>query len=370
VHKKRTRIVEEIITTEKSYVKALNVLIQVFLEPLRTHTGVSTPAKPSSTDDAIKKEEEIAPNETNNILRKPTGSIDALTIKSIFSEIETIYGYNKLLLHNLETRMSEWSPNQVLSDIFLTMSLFLKSYQNYVNNYNLAMATLEKLQENDWFKKFQLSCQVQPVCAGLNLQSFLIMPIQRIPRYVLLLEDLVKATPVNHPDAENLRIAATTIRDIASGLNEAKRDADSINQVANIQYKIYGTFPSLMAPHRRYIREGDVSEVFDDGKVIKKRRILFMFNDLVVCAKQKKGQKYHFKFQFSFDQLTFESPPDIPGVKNSFKITTNVKDVEVHYWFMAPTMHERDRWIEEIGKASDELKKKTQTLRSNTVVNT
>ena len=37
-----------------------------------------------------------------------------------------------------------------------------------------------------------------------DLKSMLIMPIQRIPRYKMLLDDLKKHTPQNHPDYQNL----------------------------------------------------------------------------------------------------------------------------------------------------------------------
>ena len=34
----------------------------------------------------------------------------------------------------------------------------------------------------------------------MTLSSFLISPIQRVPRYCMLLEGLVKSTPAAHPD--------------------------------------------------------------------------------------------------------------------------------------------------------------------------
>ena len=34
----------------------------------------------------------------------------------------------------------------------------------------------------------------------LNLESFLIMPVQRMPRYILLMRDMLKYTHAHHPD--------------------------------------------------------------------------------------------------------------------------------------------------------------------------
>jgi hypothetical protein len=39
---------------------------------------------------------------------------------------------------------------------------------------------------------------------GMDLQSILIKPIQRLPKYVLLLKDLYKHTEKSHIDYENI----------------------------------------------------------------------------------------------------------------------------------------------------------------------
>ncbi len=58
-------------------------------------------------------------------------------------------------------------------------------------------------------------------CKGLALQSFLIMPIQRIPRYILFLEDLKKKTPESHPDS----------RELANAIEKTRKMADSMKYV-------------------------------------------------------------------------------------------------------------------------------------------
>ena len=39
---------------------------------------------------------------------------------------------------------------------------------------------------------------------GMDINSYLVLPIQRIPRYVMLLEDMFKHTPINHVDHTDL----------------------------------------------------------------------------------------------------------------------------------------------------------------------
>lgn len=43
----------------------------------------------------------------------------------------------------------------------------------------------------------------------LDLQSFLIMPVQRFPRYELLLREVLKHTPADHVDRDSLQKAGS-----------------------------------------------------------------------------------------------------------------------------------------------------------------
>lgn len=60
------------------------------------------------------------------------------------------------------------------------------------------------------------------------------MPIQRIPRYVLLLEDFLKHTPPNHLDFENVDAALKKVKDVAMLINEKKRQAEEFSILIDI----------------------------------------------------------------------------------------------------------------------------------------
>ena len=68
-------------------------------------------------------------------------------------------------------------------------------------------------------------------CNGLDILSFLVMPIQRLPRYVMLLEDMFKHTPDSHPDHADLGQVVIDIRYVADYVNDKKRAAESLSQV-------------------------------------------------------------------------------------------------------------------------------------------
>ena len=54
-----------------------------------------------------------------------------------------------------------------------------------------------------------------------GLEDLLIMPVQRIPRYVLLLRDIIKSTWSEHNDWDGLHSALQMLEGIAVDVNEA-----------------------------------------------------------------------------------------------------------------------------------------------------
>ena len=68
------------------------------------------------------------------------------------------------------------------------------------------MATLSGEHGTTQFAR-KLSAGVAQHGVGLDMQSLLIEPIQRIPRYPMLIERLAALTPDEHPDKEALTAA-------------------------------------------------------------------------------------------------------------------------------------------------------------------
>jgi len=75
---------------------------------------------------------------------------------------------------------------------------------------------------------------------GAGLSHYLIQPIQRLPRYMLLLDQLLKFTPPHHIDHRNLDLAFNKVKKITEYLNEAKRNAESSNKIMEIEIQLTG----------------------------------------------------------------------------------------------------------------------------------
>lgn len=66
---------------------------------------------------------------------------------------------------------------------------------------------------------------------GLDLRGFLIMPVQRVPRYKVLIEELLKVTPDHFPDKEPLKQALKSIKETATFIDETTRFKEGLTSV-------------------------------------------------------------------------------------------------------------------------------------------
>ena len=71
-------------------------------------------------------------------------------------------------------------------------------------------------------EKFQKYCKEKmSICNGLDLSSLLIQPIQRIPRYELLIREVLSNTHNSHPDREELESCYDELKTMNSKINRS-----------------------------------------------------------------------------------------------------------------------------------------------------
>ena len=87
------------------------------------------------------------------------------------------------------------------------------------------------------------------------------MPVQRIPRYKLLLEDLLKKTPESHPDYLNLKKAHNVIDNVATFVNETIRQHEMFITMLEIQRFLTGFDEAVLIPGRTFIKRGRMKKV-------------------------------------------------------------------------------------------------------------
>jgi hypothetical protein len=167
-------------------------------------------------------------------------------------------------------------------------------YKIYCSCYDSAISTLTDRLESrpafaDWVYKTRLSLGE----GEGNLFSYLIMPVQRVPRYSLLLDALLKYTPQTHPDYENLRMALQKVTDVAIHVNHGVSEEEHRMKVVEVQKRFIFNYvglrtKSIVVPHRRYIREGILlleNTLASGGKLY-----CYLFNDVFITATMISGK--------------------------------------------------------------------------------
>ncbi|KAG2389523.1 hypothetical protein C9374_014083 [Naegleria lovaniensis] len=137
---------------------------------------------------------------------------------------------------------SSTPPGQIKSfgGAFAEMAPFMRLYTEYINNFSQATEMLkDRRKKNQQLNLYLNKCkETREECRGLDIASFLILPVQRIPKYQLLLRELLKFTPKGHPDHGPLSAAHSTMIQVANHLNEMRRQKIAFTRVLDIKSRL------------------------------------------------------------------------------------------------------------------------------------
>jgi len=126
------------------------------------------------------------------------------------------------------------------------------------------------------------------------LPSLLITPVQRIPRYELLLRELIKVTPENHKDFQNLLKAKEHAVHMNQFINEKQKEHENKLKLQDIQNTISTPAPLMLTgSNRLYIRDGPLKFTKNGQDVVNGH--VYLFNDMIILTRTTKGKKGIFK---------------------------------------------------------------------------
>jgi hypothetical protein len=106
-------------------------------------------------------------------------------------------------------------------------------YEVYLKNHENANNCLKRIQTEPLVQSWLTECQnmASDITGAWNLDSLLVKPTQRILKYGLLLGDLVKHTPENHPDRKALSYSLEGILSVCKRINESKKRSEYVQEV-------------------------------------------------------------------------------------------------------------------------------------------
>ncbi|VBB27934.1 unnamed protein product [Acanthocheilonema viteae] len=126
----------------------------------------------------------------------------------------------------------------------------------------------------------------------LDLDSLLISPIQRVPRYELIVKQIIKHTSVEHADYDSLLLAQKYIHELATKINRQKEESEEMEQRLREIEAIVDGLDDLVTTGRSFNRY-DVVTVL--GTKQNKQRCLFLMSDeiIVTNVRRKSSPSFH-----------------------------------------------------------------------------
>ncbi|KAL0222473.1 hypothetical protein RCL1_002327 [Eukaryota sp. TZLM3-RCL] len=299
--KQRRFAIIELCQTELRYCRDIKILEQEILLPLSellhrysNNTTISNAIGP--VDRILASLRSI--RSLNKILRRslrcriPESQLNSATPKSIAvlpsqSDLED----QSIIQQSLEKNADEFGTVKMwsIACVFNSITPFLKFYTSYISHFEPvteALTEIRRMTSRSGKRLIEEINQIEgkPSLRGMDVGSYLIMPVQRVPRYRLLLEAVLKKTPTNHSDYDGVFTALERVKSVASVVNEKLKEWEVRSKIVDIERQIVGTNHGeclrLIQPHRRLIREGTVKKLCRRGTLQEKRLILF--NDLMI----------------------------------------------------------------------------------------
>ncbi|XP_061620201.1 FERM, ARHGEF and pleckstrin domain-containing protein 1-like isoform X2 [Phyllopteryx taeniolatus] len=259
-------IAKELLTTERTYLKELQVITECF------HS-------------IAEKDEEAFPVTVRNL---------------ISANYDPIHKFHKGFLKEVETRLAQWEGRsnahikgdyQRIGDVLLKNIQSLRQLTTHLQKHLECLVELERACRSS--RKAEALCgelEQQRVCY-LPFNIFLLRPLHRLLHYKLILERLCKHYPPTHDDFRDSRAALADITEMVLQLQGAMMKMENFQKLLELKKDLTG-IDNLAIPGREFIRLGCLSKLSGKGL---QQRMFFLFSDSLVYTSRGMTPSNQFK---------------------------------------------------------------------------
>lgn len=205
--KRRAKVIQELVQTEKDYLTDMELCIREVVQPLR--------------------------------------NMEVVDVDRLFTNMETVCEVSAALLHRLHEALADPDPEAiVIGEVFIQAKAALEDvYKIYCYHHDDANMALKAYEKEEEIKQHFTACVLalkkiyDQECKSnlLDMGSLLIKPVQRIMKYPLLLGELWQTTPEDHPDHQPVQEAFTAVKIINVNINEFKRRKDIVMKYKRLE---------------------------------------------------------------------------------------------------------------------------------------
>ena len=244
----------------------------------------------------------------------------------IFANLDEMVDFQRRFLLKMEAKLT----NTVLSDATASYkcgigSLFAEDEEGFVV-YETFCANQSLAQELITQETINLEKKSNILSPSVQLRSYMIKPLQRICRYPLLLDNILKKSPADAPDQEELKQAKNITLRIANRVNECKREEENKLAVKEL-FMMVKDWDGIDKENLGKLLIKDSAELLPKGDIV-----LYLFEKcllitmsgrnrveikaivatsrMLALADDKRGRCFSIRYQGRDAPLTFRLPND------------------------------------------------------------
>ncbi|KAG6821575.1 hypothetical protein H0H93_000084 [Arthromyces matolae] len=342
-------VINELVTSERSYVRRLQTLKNDYADPLR-----------------------------NFARSKETAIIPVYEANTLFGNIDNLIPVNEAFLTDLEKMLGPNGPRTVggVGDVALRHFKEFRGFEQY-KQYYVKREDAQMIFEREVSKRSSrfasfidhIKYQSSDPRNRVGLRELLMEPVQRIPRYTLMFRTMLKHMAMDDPQRPKLLEAD----EIASKI--ALAEADEQTKRAAVFYCLTSTIegfpPDLFSNSRRFIDCIDVEDILNDTttlvsssstSLVSLHCSLFLFDDKLVIVKRPGNGEKSGRLLSGLDELDKVTKGGLPSAKKKTMTCKGVVDVtdvvatdvggavaesllaDFHLYFENPPLEQGDRW--------------------------
>ncbi|KAH3758080.1 RhoGEF domain [Pelomyxa schiedti] len=286
---------EELYATESDYVRDLTVMIEVWQPEL-----------------------------------KKTGAIATADLGIIFNDLYPLLSLSKDLLELFKNAKEAPLAELRLGEKLKKMIPFLQLYSQYMQSQGKVRDILTAAKKNTKFlSHLEKVKHTVPAVKNLDLNDYLIKPVQRVAKYPLLLKQLSESIPPDHADFAVLNEALDKMRSVLVRINDAQKEQESrtiINELThnltwtNVPYDLIASKVLLILQKKLKFSVLKHPEEQDGNYVILFDRAILLCN-----LKKKTGKLQEISFYPLVECTLHPGPPS----STQFTITSKNPDEAV-----------------------------------------
>lgn len=291
-------------------------------------------------------------------------------IRVVFMNLEGIYAMSLRLRDDLVKLRYEGIKEVVegVGEVMKKYIPYMRLYIDYVGRYPQSMKLLEDLEKDKKWMEFK---EISEWCCKRELGSLMIMPIQRMPRYVMFLKELHNSA--SSKSSKDILEVSQKLQEVAWHINSQSKRLQARKMVVDLQEEIFADQYRLVNPTRYFILQGDLKKVHNKGANILRRTesyLFILFNDILIYASRTAFESKHAKFRHALplDKISIKEDGDqsrnkLKSGEIGFYIETAETSSAKSFLVLAPDEASRGAWMEKIRNAADKHCEDINTLR-------